>query len=109
MFRHGAKSCAAEGEDQDECTFYKNWIKHDPALLDKGLEQATLAGAYFQNRLEEIQTEYGVTFDEIRVDSSPFLRCLQTGAKTAGNLSVPINIEYRVSEALIPAYIGTLE
>ena len=103
--RHGHKSWV-EG-DQEDCTVYKNQIKHDPALIDVGLEQASRVGSYFKRRLEAVQKEYGITFNEVRVESSPFLRCLQTASKTAQELGLPIHVEYRVCEPLTPVLVGT--
>ena len=58
-------------------------VEHDTNLTVKGFKQADESGLHFKRRIEEVQAEYGVTFDEIRIDSSPFLRCLQTASGIA--------------------------
>ena len=51
--------------------------------------------------LEKAEEKYDIKFDEVIVESSPFLRCLQTASRVAQVLDVPsIHINYRVSESL---------
>ena len=71
------------GDRNPDDTVYQSQIENDDAISASGLEQTSKAGAYLSRRLKEVQTEYGIEFDEIRVESSPFLRTLQTAAKAA--------------------------
>ena len=97
FMRHGERGDYVEEKTER----YRSDVEHDTELTNCGLEQAVQAGNHFKNSLQKVENEYQVKFDEIRVESSPFLRCLQTAAKVAQVLSVPkINVNYRVSESL---------
>ena len=100
FIRHGERADMNFSDEQNKD--FDNTIEHDPSLTSTGQVQATQAGEYFRQRLAEVQQEFGIVFDEIRVESSPFLRCLQTASKIAKSLKQEnINVEYRVSEVLL--------
>ena len=64
---------------------------------------ASEAGRYFKERIPEIVQAEGNSPSEhiIKVESSPFLRCLQTAANIATELSIDtVNVNYRVCEVL---------
>ena len=85
FMRHGERAdCVAKVEGAPQV--YESTTAHDPALTAVGLTQADEAGVHFKKRIAEVQRLYGVTFDEILVESSPFLRCLQTASKVAKQL-----------------------
>ena len=82
--RHGERADALDGdEDEENWPPYDNTIVHDSPLTVTGLNQATHAGRYLKARLQAIEAEYETKFNEVRIESSPFLRCLQTSAKVA--------------------------
>ena len=88
-------------ESKDKEDRYRSEVEHDTELTCLGLEQATQAGDHFKSCLEKAEEKYDVKFDEVIVESSPFLRCLQTASRVARVLEVPnIHINYRVSESL---------
>ena len=80
---------------------YVSQTDHDTSLTIQGLAQATDAGKHFKQKIEAVQAEHGITFDEVRIQSSPFVRCLQTASQLAKELSVnKIDVNYRVCETL---------
>lgn len=48
--RHGERSDAVYGNE--ESTVYTNKVRHDPTLTAEGMEQATLAGTYIDERIK---------------------------------------------------------
>lgn len=80
---------------------YTSAMEHDPNLTLRGLTQATEAGLHFKNCIDEVQAKYGITFDEVKIETSPFVRCLQTASKIAKVLDKDqIHVNYRVCEVL---------
>lgn len=80
---------------------YQNDTNHDPSLTSNGLEQAQRAGAYFKRRIRQVSRDQNVNFDEIIVESSPFLKCLQTATAIASVNSIPnVHVQYRVCDTL---------
>ena len=48
-----------------------------------------------------IKEQWNVNFDEVRIESSPFLRCLQTAGQVAEELEInDVHVNYRVCETL---------
>ena len=76
FIRHGERSDYVIQTRDRKGSEYTNDIEHDPALTRLGLQQATGAGQRLTKRLSEVQEQYGVVFDRVTVESSPFLRCL---------------------------------
>ena len=77
----------------------------DTNLTVKGTVQASEAGRYFKSQIEAVEREYGITFDEVRVDTSPFLRCLQTASRIAKEVQLnQIHVNYRVCETINQSY-----
>ena len=82
--RHGERADFARANDSDSddnlanknAPPYNSNIDHDPPLTAKGIDQATHAGTYLKDRMKAIEQEYGIKFDEVHIESSPFLRCL---------------------------------
>lgn len=59
-----------------------------------------------QNRLAEIEKQFDIKFDEIVVETSPWVRTLQTASQVAQVLGVDaINVNYLMSEN--PFYLKT--
>ena len=85
--RHGERADFAGGFEKLGKDTYNSCIPHDPPLTAKGIEQAEHAGKYINERLKTIEIEYGVKFNEVYVESSPFLRCLQTSSRVAKAIS----------------------
>lgn len=48
----------------------------DPPLSERGFEQGAFAGQYFKDVFEL----NGMEFDEVIIECSPFMRCLQTAS-----------------------------
>ena len=85
------------GERADNVDFQKLGIEieqmSDPPLTPLGIEQAKECGVFFKKHLEE----QGYT--KIIIQSSPYLRCLQTAAQTCKILDVEtIEVDYSVGE-----------
>ena len=101
FMRHGERAdCLFDDEEESNLPTYDNMIEHDPPLTKTGQQQAFHAGKYVKERLRVIEKEYETKFSEIRIESSPFLRCLQTGAKVAQALDKGlINVNYHLSES----------
>ena len=59
-------------------------IKDDPPLSKNGLQQASFAGKQFAKYFKNND----LNFDEIIIESSPFLRCVQTASRIAEQLNV---------------------
>ena len=86
FMRHGERADSArlaEYSCLDDEIPYDSDIAHDPPLTSQGLKQAAHAGAYLAGRLKDVEEEFGIEFDEVIIESSPFLRCLQTSSKAA--------------------------
>ena len=80
---------------------YMSTVAHDPNLTHTGTIQATEAAKHFKQRVAAVQKQYGIVYDEIRIESSPFVRCLQTASRAALALERSlINVNYRVCETL---------
>lgn len=87
IVRHGERGNAVPG------FVFKN--KYDPPLTPLGIQQATATGKY----LKEYFEQKGWSFDKIVIESSPFLRSMQTAAWVAHELNVEeIAINYQISE-----------
>lgn len=107
FIRHGERADQVKvapqptSENATLASIYESKTPHDPNLTRVGLQQASEAGKHFKKRIQEVQNENKITFDEIRVESSPFLRCLQTAANIAKELQIgSIKVNYRVCETL---------
>ena len=99
--RHGERAdCISDDEDEANLPPYDNMIDHDPPLTMTGIQQAMHAGNYVKKRLKSVEQEYQTKFCEIKIESSPFLRCLQTGAMVAKALDrSQIQVNYYLSES----------
>ena len=87
IVRHGERGNAVPG------FVFKN--QFDPPLTPLGIEQATATGKF----LKEFFDSKGWCFDKIIIESSPFLRSMQTAAWVAHELDVSeILINYQISE-----------
>ena len=96
--RHGERADFVQA-DSENAPPYDNKIDHDPPLTAKGIKQASHAGLYIKDHLQAIEKEYGIKFDEVQIQSSPFLRCLQTSSRIAQALSIKsIKVDYLMSE-----------
>ena len=97
--RHGERAdFVMEGSEMS--IPYNPEIEHDPPLTEKGLKQAEQAGIYIKERLTKVQEEYKIKFDEVRIETSPFLRCLQTSSRIAkANDISALNVNYLMVEA----------
>ena len=68
---------------------------HDPPLTKLGVAQAHVCGKRLRNTLEN------KAYDRIVIETSPFLRCLETAAAIAKELDISkIRVNYRYSEWL---------
>lgn len=92
MIRHAEKANLHDKENP-------RWVvDKDPPLSRRGERQAAFTGQflkdYFDNKL-------GVTFDKIVIETSPFMRCVQTANEIALALGVKeVEINYLVAEHL---------
>lgn len=55
---------------------YKNSISHDPPLTANGLKQAYSTGLYLKERLTYVEEIFKLKFDEVIIESSPWVRTL---------------------------------
>jgi broad specificity phosphatase PhoE len=62
----------------------KNQNEVDPPLTKKGMEQASEAGKYLKQYFED----NNLKFDEIKIKSSPFVRCIMTSSQLAQSLGI---------------------
>lgn len=76
------------------------WIvDKDPPLSTRGDKQAAFTGQYLKNYFQQ----HNMKFDKIVIESSPFIRCIQTANETAVALGVDeVTINYVMSEHLYP-------
>ena len=75
-------------------------IDFDPPITDEGKAQATHTGKYFKDYIEKEGP-----FIEIKLESSPFLRCMMTAAYIAKEMGIEeFRINYVFSEKLNPYY-----
>ena len=89
MVRHGER---ADNVDNEKMGIYIEQMS-DPPLTPLGINQAKECGAFFKKYLED----NGYT--KIIVQSSPYLRCLQTAAETCKILGIEkIEVNYVVGE-----------
>ena len=107
--RHGERADQIDEDEQEELKanseingYYHSAVEHDTALTTKGFQQATEAANYFAMRIDQfVRDRCGgdATQHEIKIESSPFLRCLQTGSRIAKNLNVDsIHVNNRLCE-----------
>lgn len=74
-------------------------VDKDPPLSTRGDRQAAFTGQYLKSYFEK----RNMKFDKIVIESSPFLRCLQTANEAAVALGVEeVTINYVMSEHLYP-------
>ena len=93
MVRHAEK---ANLHDQDN----PRWIvDKDPPCSRRGDRQAAFTGKY----LKEYFEKHNMKFDKIVIESSPFMRCVQTANQAALALGVDeVEINYLIAEHLYP-------
>ena len=85
---------------------YMSGIDHDPPLTVNGLEQAKHTGRYLQRRIPELEKQFDIKFDEIVVETSPWVRTLQTASQVAQVLGLEsVEVNYLMSEN--PHYLKT--
>ena len=58
--------------------------KIDPSLTEYGFEQGAITGKFLKKYFDG----EGLTFDEIIIETSPFIRCMQTAKQIALELNV---------------------
>ena len=77
---------------------FDNWlVKTDPPLTPEGEKQAKILAKYY--------TDYwkanNMTFDKVIIETSPFMRCIQSASALADGLNVPeIEINFMAGEHL---------
>lgn len=93
VLRHAEK---ANLHDKDN----PRWkVDVDPPLSRRGDRQAAFTGKY----LKEYFEKHNMKFDKIVIESSPFLRCIQTASEVAVALGVDeVSINYLFAEHLHP-------
>ena len=80
---------------------YMSTVEHDPNLTHTGTIQAAEAAKHFKQRVAAVQEQYDIVYDEVRIESSPFVRCLQTASRAALELErSQIYVNYRICETL---------
>ena len=75
--RHAERADKVKGAPKIE-----RWA--DPPLSDRGFAQASFSGQYFKDLFDK----NGMEFDEIIMECSPFMRCIQTASEIAVQLGV---------------------
>jgi broad specificity phosphatase PhoE len=75
LVRHSSTAASADGRNMGQ--------RHDPPLSDEGMERADHLGVALVAELAELP------HDEIRIVSSPLLRCRQTAAAVASAVDFP--------------------
>lgn len=61
--------------------------------------QALHTGKYLKNRIPEIEKKFGIKFDEILIETSPWVRTLQTASQIAAALEIDqVKVNYLMSE-----------
>jgi broad specificity phosphatase PhoE len=71
----------------------------DPPLTQIGEEQARLTGRELYNKIKQANLQYLV------LESSPFLRCLQTAAIIAREIGIQsVHVNYLIGEWMKPAF-----
>lgn len=90
LVRHSSTAASADGRNMGQ--------RHDPPLSDEGMERAGHLGAALLAELAELP------HDEIRLVSSPLLRCRQTAAAVAGALAISTDVE--LEEGLVEIDYG---
>lgn len=94
LIRHGERADAAPFSKTSKVYKYE----HDPPLTDRGIKQAEETGVALKKFLMEEQK-----YDEIIIETSPFIRTMMTAAGIARGLGhSKIRINYLYSEILQP-------
>ena len=77
---------------------FDNWlVEKDPPLTPEGQKQAYFAGQY----LKEYFEMNNMKFDKIIIETSPFIRCVQSASNIASVLGVPeVEINFMIGEHL---------
>ncbi|CDW81880.1 UNKNOWN [Stylonychia lemnae] len=91
LIRHGERA------DQVENNNKLIEFDHDTPLTDNGFIQAQKTGLYLRSIIAKEQEE-NRPFDQIIIESSPFLRCLQTAQGIASQIDIcdiKVNLGYR--------------
>ena len=97
MIRHAERADSVKDKNKKRVMEFKN--KVDPQLSPKGIEQAKATGRYLKKYFEDNQ----MTFDHFVIESSPFLRTLQTAAWIAselGSACKQIHVNYLLTDLL---------
>lgn len=94
LVRHSSTAASADGRNMGQ--------RHDPPLSDEGVERAGHLGAALVAELAELP------HDEIRLVSSPLLRCRQTVDAVAAALAIstPVELESGLVEIDYGAWDG---
>ena len=83
--------------------FKSEWKKHDPPITDDGKKHALFVGTVsvgYKLQLEHMLNS-GEPFDEIVIESSPFLRCMMTCAQVCKAMCIKqFRLNYMFSEHL---------
>ena len=88
FIRHGERADFVAEE-------YEYDVPHDPILTPVGVQQAAETGKFLADYLKENK------YDEVILESSPFIRTLMTAAQIAKALNISqIKVNYRYSEWL---------
>lgn len=87
IYRHGERSDLAPIERQIDYN-----IRHDPPLTLLGHEQAEFAAMHIQSLFQNSDSQ-------IKLISSPMLRCIQTISKLSNLLNKPVHLQDGFSEA----------
>jgi len=94
LVRHSSTAASADGRNMGQ--------RHDPPLSDEGMERAGHLGAALVAELAELP------HDEIRLVSSPLLRCRQTADAVVAALAIstPVELESGLAEIDYGAWDG---
>ena len=79
----------------------KDWTYKDPVITPDGCKQAHLYGRQLKAKfISELEAVVGGPFDEVKIQTSPYLRTMMTAANVAQGLGYakPIETNYMFAE-----------
>ena len=111
LVRHGERSDDPEREILSENDRLEPQVKFDCHLTDKGSKQAFQTGEFIKEQIIEANN-LDFTSSDIKVFTSPFLRCIQTVSEIIDGMGykVPnITINDRLGEFLLKSWFDSIE
>jgi broad specificity phosphatase PhoE len=111
LVRHGERCDDPEREIVGENDSAEPSVKFDCHLTDKGRRQAFQTGEYIKECVIE-QNKLKIKSSDIKIFSSPFLRCIQTASEICEGLgyNIPgITLDDRFGEFLMKSWFDSVE